>query len=120
LGPAHHLALGRALAPLRREGVLILGSGSAIHNLRELRRADRPEPWAAGFAGWLTRAVEAGDVEALLDYRATAPGAVRAHPRDEHFLPLFAALGAATDPKGTVLFDGFTYGNLGMQAYAWN
>lgn len=118
-GPAHHLKLGRALAPLRDEGVLILGSGSAIHNLRELGRGGRPEPWAAEFGAWLDRAVTSGDADALMRYRDAAPQGARAHPRDEHFLPLFVALGAAAKPRGTVLFSGFTHGNLGMHSYAW-
>ncbi len=118
-GPAHHLRLGRALAPLRDEGVLILASGGAIHNLRELRGGGAAEPWAAGFGGWLDRAVAAGDADALIRYRELAPSGTRAHPRDEHFLPLFVALGAASKPKGTALFSGFTHGNLGMHAYIW-
>lgn len=119
LGPSHHLALGRALTPLRDEGVLILASGSAIHNLRELGRKDRPDPWAAEFGGWLDRAVAAGDTDALVRYRDAAPAGARAHPRDEHFLPLFVALGAGPNPKGTALFSGFSHGNLGMHSYAW-
>lgn len=118
LGPAHHLKLGRALAPLRDDGVLILASGSAIHNLRELGRKDRPDPWAAEFGGWLDRAVAAGDSDALVRYRETVPSGARAHPRDEHFLPFFVALGAGSNPKGTALFSGFTHGNLGMHCYA--
>lgn len=119
-GPAHHLELGRALAPLRREGVLILASGGAIHNLGELGSGQDPEPWAAQFGQWLDRAVAAGDTDALVRYREAAPSGARAHPRDEHFLPLFVALGAASKPAGTGLFSGFSHGNLGMQAYVWN
>lgn len=123
-GPAHHLALGRALAPLRADGVLVLGSGSALHNLRELRRGDGPEPWAAAFGRWLDRHAALADAEALARYRDKAPSGARAHPRDEHFLPLLAALGAAlgggTKPRGQVLFNGFVHGNLGMHAYAWS
>jgi 4,5-DOPA dioxygenase extradiol len=123
-GPAHHLALGRALAPLRGEGVLILGSGSAVHNLRELRGGETPEPWAAAFAHWLDRHAALGDAEALVRYRDKAPSGARAHPRDEHFLPLLVALGAALgggrQTKGEVLHSGFAHGNLGMHAYAWN
>ena len=124
-GPAHHLAVGRALAPLRKRGVLILGSGSAIHNLRDLRRdAGPPDPWAAEFADWLDRAVESGARDELVGYRERAPNGARAHPTDEHFLPLFVALGAGTGGaggagKGRQLHGAFSHGNLGMHAYAW-
>ena len=124
LGPAHHLAVGRALRPLREEGVLILASGSATHNLRELQRGPDPAPppaWAAGFADWLGRAIEAGDRDALVDYRARAPNAARAHPRDEHFLPLFVALGAGSDGRpGRALHRSWTLGGLAMDAYAFD
>lgn len=117
--PAHHVAVGRALAPLREEGVLILGSGSAIHNLRELKWGDgEPEPWARDFAGWLDHAVEAGAEEDLVQYRRRAPSGARAHPTDEHFLPLFVALGAGGG-KGRRLHGAFSHRNLGMHAYAW-
>ncbi len=119
LGPAHHLELGKALAPLRQEGVLILASGGAIHNLGEFGSGDGPAPWAAQFGHWLDRAVAAGDTDALLRYREVAPTGAHAHPRDEHFLPLFVALGAASKPAGTALFSGFSHGNLGMHAYIW-
>jgi len=100
--------------------VLILASGSAIHNLRALRwGATEPEPWAAAFADWLTEAVAAGAVDRLTDYRRQSPEGVLAHPTDEHFLPLFVALGAGGGGAGRPLFGGFTHGNLGMQAYAW-
>lgn len=118
--PAHHLAVGRALAPLRRDGVLVLGSGSAIHNLRALRwGADKPEAWATGFADWLDHKVAEGAVDDLIHYRDRSPGGTRAHPTDEHFLPLFAAMGAGDAAQGRRLHSSFSHGNLGMQAYAW-
>lgn len=118
--PAHHLALGRALAPLRDEGVLVLASGSAIHNLRALRWGGTgPQPWATNFATWLNQAVTEGAVDRLTDYRRQTPDGAMAHPTDEHFLPLFVAMGAAGAGKGEVIFDAFTHGNLGMQAYRW-
>lgn len=100
LGPAHHLALGRALAPLTDDHVLIIGSGHVTHNLRDwsLHRAS-PEalPYVAEFSEWLASRLAAHDIDSLLDYRASAPHATRAHPTDEHFLPLFIALGAAAE-----------------------
>src|SRR5690606_17977638 len=90
-GPSHHLAVGRALAPLRDENVLVLASGGAVHNLRELNwhHHAAPPAWAREFDDWLASSVQEGAVDDLVAYRERAPHAVRAHPRDEHFLPLF-------------------------------
>jgi 4,5-DOPA dioxygenase extradiol len=124
LGPAHQLAVGEALRPLRDEGVLILGSGSATHNLRELRMAaiDAPAaPWVSSFTDWLANAVAAGRTDELVDYRSRAPDAARNHPSDEHFLPFFTALGAAEPgAKGERVHASTTYGALAMDAYQWN
>lgn len=123
LGPAHHIALGRKLSPLREEGVLVLGSGSATHNLRALVRGvenAEPEPWAQEFDDWLAGAVERGDEAALADYRAQAPNARDAHPTDEHLLPLHVAYGAAGEgARGRVLHRSYTLGNLSMASYAF-
>jgi 4,5-DOPA dioxygenase extradiol len=118
--PAHHVAVGRALAPLRDEGVLVLASGSATHNLRALDWQDRANApaWAREFDGWLETAIESGDTEGLVNYRRQAPHAVQAHPRDEHLLPLFVAYGAAGEgAKGKRLHASFTHGGLSMAAY---
>lgn len=121
LGPAHHLRLGRALAPLRREGVLILASGGAVHNLRQFA-VDREAPadWAVSFDAWVAARIAANDAEALADYRRTRADGVQAHPTDEHFLPLFVALGAgmASGP-GRPLHRSFAHGSLSMAAYGW-
>lgn len=106
MGPAHHLALGRALRPLRDAGVMILGSGSLTHNLRAFFTQDTTGPapggapdwapgWVTGFVDWIERALAEGRVDDLLAYRALAPHAAENHPTEEHFLPLFAALGAS-------------------------
>ncbi len=98
LGPAHHLRVGRALAPLAREEVLVVGSGHATHNLRDWmtnRQGGQPMEYARAFAQWLQESLERGATDELVAYREQAPGAVRAHPTEEHFLPLFVALGAA-------------------------
>jgi 4,5-DOPA dioxygenase extradiol len=122
-GPADHLALGRALAPLRAEGVLILGSGGAVHNLAEWRGGETGVPdWARAFDDWLAERIEGGAVAELVDYRNRAPSGERAHPTEEHLLPLFAALGAgaATDGDGgRVLHRSFGPGGLSMAAYAF-
>ncbi len=122
LGPKHHLALGRALAPLSQEGVLVLGSGHMTHNLRE-RRGDgaAPLPYVKEFQAWVRERIEQKDFDALNDYRARSPGGVRAHPTDEHFLPLFVALGAAgRDFRAERLYDGIENGALAMDAYRFD
>ena len=124
--PAHHYAIGRALAPLVDEGVLIFGSGALTHNLHEafaggrgLRSRRVPPPaWVADFAAWIAEKVAANDVEALLDYRARAPHAVRNHPTDEHLLPLFVALGAGG--AGLRIHDAYDFGVLAMDAYRFS
>ena len=120
--PRAHLALGRALRPLIDDGCLVMGTGSITHNLMDLDRGDefaRPDAWAAAFDGWIAERVAAADVDGLCDYRQRAPGAVHAHPSDEHLLPLFVALGAAGTP-GQAVYRGFAYGNLSMASYAFS
>lgn len=118
--PAHHAAIGAALRPLREEGVLILASGSATHNLRDFfgRALDAPPPqYVREFDDWLCRAVEADDRDALLEYLDRGPNALANHPTPEHFLPLFVAMGAGG--QGRVLHRAFTYGVISMDAFAW-
>lgn len=122
-GPAHHVALGRALAPLRQENVLVLASGGAVHNLRALswHSTNPPLDWARAFDDWLLHMIEQGAVDDLAAYRDHAPGAVQAHPRDEHLLPLFVALGAAgPQARGTRIYRGFSHGNLSMAAFRFS
>lgn len=120
-GAAHHVAMGRALAPLRDEGVLIVGSGHATHNLRDWmsRRAEaEPLPYAVEFAQWLDNALVAHDEASLVDYRAQAPGAARAHPTEEHLLPLFVAWAAGgAQPNVERVVDGFEHGALALASY---
>ena len=105
LDPALHLAAGRALAPLRDEGVLIVGSGMSFHNLRAYLRPETAER-ARAFDSWLTRAVESPATErsALLTGWREAPFAAFAHPREEHLIPLMVAAGAGGDAPGTRIF----------------
>ncbi|WP_031466228.1 dioxygenase family protein [Sciscionella sediminilitoris] len=115
LDPARLLELGRRLAPLRAEGVLIIGSGFFTHNLHGLdmhRRADHEPPnWSAEFDDWGTRALENADVDALLDFQHKAPAADIAHPRTEHFAPLFVSLGASLNgPAPRSVIEGYWYG----------
>jgi 4,5-DOPA dioxygenase extradiol len=126
LGPAHHLAMGRALAPLRDGGVLILGSGNVTHNLQDaigrLRggsgAGDPPPEWAVAFDGWVAERVAEGAVDDLADYRARAPFAEVAHPRDEHFLPLFVVAGAGGG-AGRQIHAHFALSSLSMAAFAF-
>jgi len=116
LDPAELFALGRRLAPLRDEGVLILGSGFSTHNLREMNMAAPPSAtpptWSSEFDDWLDRTLSGGDIDSLIDFEVQAPAASLAHPRTEHFAPLFVALGAVADDRvdPTTTIDGFWYG----------
>ena len=121
LGPAHHLAVGRALGKLLTEDVLIVGSGHMTHNLRDWARgAGRPDPYAKEFSEWVRERIEARDYDSLVDYRSLSPQGVRAHPTDEHFLPLFIALGAAPgEAKPKRIYDAIDGGVLSMDAYVF-
>lgn len=121
LGSAHHLELGRALERFRHAGVLVIGSGSATHDLRALMPPGSPEPdWVQAFDDWLVAAVERGDEEALVDYRSRAPFAAENHPTEEHYFPLLVALGAAgPNARGRTLHRSTTYGVLAMSAFAF-
>ena len=120
LGPKHHLALGRALAPLAREGVLLFGSGHLTHNLRD-RAGGGPAPYAKAFQAWVKEKIDAHDLDTLAQYRRLSPEGVRAHPTDEHFLPLFFALGAAPEGyRAQRIYDGIEMGALAMDAYVFD
>ena len=101
-GPRHHVLLGRVLAPLAREGVLILGSGHLTHNLREMRSArdtsvGAAEPYVTEFQEWVRGGIESRDLDRLQGYRRLSAGGGRAHPTEEHFLPLFVGIEAAME-----------------------
>ncbi|EJN17521.1 hypothetical protein PMI36_05520 [Pseudomonas sp. GM79] len=117
-GPALQTRVGHALASLREHGVLLIGSGSITHNLRELDWHAGPEsvePWAKAFRDWMIEKLEANDEAALHDYRQQAPNAVRNHPSDEHLLPLYFA--RAAGGEFSIVHQGFTMGALGMDIY---
>ena len=117
-GPALQNRVGQALASLRDQGILLIGSGSITHNLRELDWHAGPEsvePWARDFRDWIVDKLAANDEAALHDYRQQAPNAVRNHPSDEHLLPLYFARGAGGD--FSIAHQGFTMGALGMDIY---
>ncbi len=123
LDAEHHRRVGEALRPLRERGVLIMGSGGATHNLRELNWREMnapPQPHVAAFENWLVTSVSNGSVDELVNWRTCAPEAQRIHPTVEHFFPLFVPLGAATSPRGRVLHRSFTFAALSMAAFAWD
>jgi 4,5-DOPA dioxygenase extradiol len=121
--PAEHERIGRALAKLREEGVLIIGSGSLTHNLYEFRGQpiDVPAPeWVSSFGDWMKARLDASDLQALREYRSRAPNAERNHPTDEHLMPLYVAMGAAGDnAKAERLHASYEYGILAMDVYAF-
>ncbi len=100
-GPELAFRLGQALAPLATRGFLVIASGNITHNLRDYQRAARDgsgtPAYVRAFADWIAERIAADDTAALLDYRRQAPDGVRAHPSEEHLLPLFVAFGAGGD-----------------------
>jgi 4,5-DOPA dioxygenase extradiol len=116
MDPAALLELGRRLAPLRDEGVLIVGSGFLTHNLAAFEpEADaRPPAWASEFDAWTADALVRRDADALVAYRGRAPGVRMALPTHEHFVPVLVALGASVGASEEVRFPvtGFTYGSF--------
>ena len=96
--PKELFAIGRALAPLRDEGVLLVGSGFLTHNLRAMRQQDTPR-WASDFDAWCADVIARRDHDALLDYKARAPGVHESLPTDEHFVPLIVSTGAAPEAE---------------------
>ncbi len=120
--PEDLVHIGRALAPLRGEGVMVVGSGGIVHNPSRVRfdLHDPPtEPWARAFDNWVRDRLDALDEEALVDYRARAPQAHLAAPTFEHLAPLFVVLGARCPGDRCVhLFEGFHAGNLSLRSVA--
>ena len=121
LDPVTLFEVGRKLAPLRDQGVLIIGSGFTTHNLSALRTVrgvhGTAPGWSVEFDDWAREAVAAGRVDDLLDFQHAAPAAGIAHPRTEHFAPLFVTLGASSDqPAGESVIDGFW---MGLSKRSW-
>ena len=112
---------GEALAPLRAEGVLLLGSGGLVHNLGRLawNGDPAPEPWAASFEAWMMAGLEAGDRERLFQAASLAPSYALAAPTPEHLDPVYFALGAAGEAPPATVFDGWQLGNLSLRTLAW-
>jgi 4,5-DOPA dioxygenase extradiol len=124
-GPQQAWQLGRALAPLAARGFLVVASGNVTHNLRDYQLAARnggkTPAYVREFSEWLAAKLAAGDTESLLDYRRRAPGAVQAHPSDEHLLPLFVAFGAGGDnARFEHLHAGIDDYVIAMDAYSFS
>lgn len=126
LDPQKLFEIGRKIAPLRDQGTLIVGSGFTTHNLRWFNpsaSADAHAPTASTeFDAWAREAMASADVDSILDFLRKAPGAREAHPRTEHFAPLFVSLGAAYesgDLTSRSVIDGFWYG-LSKRSWQFN
>jgi 4,5-DOPA dioxygenase extradiol len=123
-GPTQAYRLGQALAPLSKQGFLVIASGNVTHNLREYQRAaygtGQTPAYVRQFSEWIADRLTAHDIAALLDYRAQAPGAVQAHPSDEHLLPLFVALGTGSEKTSIErIHAGIDEYVIAMDAYAF-
>ena len=121
---ADHIALGHALSPLVEEDILVIGSGGATHNLRDIDFADRDRAspaYVTEFNDWLHATLAAGDGKALAAYRSAAPHAAENHPTEEHFLSLLVAFGAAgAGAHGTRIHASYDFGVLAMDAYRFD
>lgn len=113
------LRLGTALRPLREQGIVILGSGSLTHNLSEFFSGAQESGYARQFSAWVRNVISDHNTGALLNYRDLAPHATRAHPTEEHFLPLLVAIGAAHETESGDVLDGGMDGVLSMDSFAW-
>ncbi len=118
--PADTVSMGKALAPLRERGVLLVGSGGLVHNLRQVRFEDKLAPvdvWAKEFDQWAWERIQKRDLVALSNYRV-APQAERAVPTSEHYEPHLFVLGAGRpEDRVTSIFEGFHHGNLSMRSF---
>ena len=125
LDPVYHVALGEAIREVSKSGVLVLGSGGAVHPLGNPQASLGPgaptDEWAREFNAWLTSAVIRGDRESLINCRTIAPYALQAHPYPDHYMPLLAVFGAAgPGARGNVLHQSWDLGDLGMGAFEFS
>jgi 4,5-DOPA dioxygenase extradiol len=123
VSPQELFQLGRTLRPLRDDGILVVGSGGIVHNLRRVRLDNKQAPvddWAAEFDQWVAGQIASGNLESLFSYRSAGPHARLSVPTTEHFDPLFVVLGAAfpQEPVETI-FEGFQYGNISMRSFCF-
>ncbi|QCD95053.1 4,5-DOPA dioxygenase extradiol-like [Vigna unguiculata] len=120
-GGTYHYNMGKALAPLKDEGVLIIGSGSATHNLRAIGpRNSPPAPWAQAFMTWLKTSLLEGRYEEVNEYEEKAPYAKMAHPYPDHFFPLHVAMGAAGEnAKAKIVHDSWDAGSFSYASFSF-
>lgn len=105
--------IGRAIKELGKEDILVIGTGSTVHNLATLDwNSEKAEEWAVEFDSWLIKKVENNDKGELFNYRQLAPYAKRAVPREEHIVPLFIAMGSGNRDKPKLLHQSYAYGTL--------
>jgi 4,5-DOPA dioxygenase extradiol len=115
--PALHYQLGRELKGLRKKGVLILGSGNIVHNLREMAWEDTAYDWALEFDARVKELILSGDHKAIIDYSRLGPSVRLAVPTLEHYLPLLYVLGAQDESEGVAFFaDRVTLGSMSMRS----
>lgn len=116
---ADYITLGKALLPLAEQDILIICSGSATHNLFELSRNPTPPSWATEFIDWLHQTVLSNNTQELSLFRRLAPHANKAHPSDEHFLPLLIAAGCSAQQQSTLIHDSYEYGSLNNSCFSF-
>ncbi len=123
VSPQELFQIGKALRPLREDGIIVVGSGGIVHNLSRVRLSNRQAPidsWAREFDQWVTAQVASRNLENLFSYRSIGPHARLSAPTTEHFDPLFITLGAAFAGESlSTIFEGFQYGNLSMRSFAF-
>jgi 4,5-DOPA dioxygenase extradiol len=121
--PEQLMAMGRALAPLRAEGIVLIGSGGIVHNLSRIAFGNPHPPaeeWAKAFDDWVAERLRTRDFAGLAAYRQQAPHAAAAVPTPEHFDPLFVVAGASQeDDRYVPIYDGFEFGTLSMRTFAY-
>lgn len=120
--PEDALRMGAALSRLRDEGVLLLGTGGVVHNLRQIDPADAPDrvaDWALAFDAWVAERLSAMDAAGLASYRTTGPHAELAVPTPEHFDPIFVVLGSTiAGERVRTIYEGFRFGSVSMRSFA--
>lgn len=119
LSPEEQFKIGKAIKDLRKEDILIIGSGGTVHNLRSIKwGATNPEPWAVEFDDWLIEKLRDKDKDALYNYQKLAPNAKMAVPREEHFAPFLITIGSGIeDNEAKLLFRDYNYGTLSHICY---
>lgn len=114
---SRYISLGKRIADLRKQGILIIGSGSATHNLAELSLHQSTPLWSHDFIKWLQKNVNTMNLTALAEFYQQAPHAKRAHPTPEHFLPLLIVAGAAYNEKSELIHDSYEYSALNNSSF---